>query len=652
MFRLLLGRCRLSINKVVIDNVRPFRSSSICSARFDSGTYQRPRPLATHSEREYLKLQHDPDVFGAATQSEFDADGLDEDEEREERFVSERPRGLRTKQYADLIKGHLQAKRIKEALDVLEVKMIKEDRVKPENYIYNLLIGGCARAGYAKKAFQLFNRMKQRQLLVTGGTYTSLFNACAMSPFLGDGLKRAHELRQLMMEKGYEPNLQNYNAMIKAFGRCGDILTAFQLVDEMISKRLPVRVETINFLLQACVTDKQLGFRHALLVWSKMLRWRQRPDIYSFNLLLRIVRDCGMGDLETTEEVVRRICAGSSDTLLLGGGNGTEPGGEQGMLDNHQPEDQRITIVKSDLTEIPDSSMPNLIAQKPHLGQLIELQEVVKPEDRFLLVGGMRGFTTEMDNYGVAPDLKTFTEMLEVIPPTLSAEKHLLSMVRKYNIRVDIDFLNILIKKRSMRFDYGLAKEVLKMIKTARLTPDIVTYGVLALGCQNEAEAQDLMSEMARAEVRVNMPILGAMLKQGCLQMNFSYINSIMDIVIGEELRPNEQFVIHLHKFYKKATSLIRDKDPRIENEREFSKALFGFKVKMEEFNEKFGLVDRNLEESLKRIRVHPYQQFKQGQEEGFERVKNEKRKNFRKVNRKLGDDQEMQVKDLPSGFH
>ena len=51
-----------------------------------------------------------------------------------------------------------------------------------------------------------------------------------------------------------------------AFGWCGDLKTAFCLVDEMIENKVEVSTFTINFLLQACVSDKEAGFRHALLV--------------------------------------------------------------------------------------------------------------------------------------------------------------------------------------------------------------------------------------------------------------------------------------------------------------------------------------------------------------------------------------------------
>jgi len=43
-------------------------------------------------------------------------------------------------------------------------------------------------------------------------------------------------------------------------------LTAFSLVDEMLKKKYKLKDETFNFLLQACISDKEAGFRHALLV--------------------------------------------------------------------------------------------------------------------------------------------------------------------------------------------------------------------------------------------------------------------------------------------------------------------------------------------------------------------------------------------------
>lgn len=501
----------------------------------------------SESERDFLVKQSDPDTFGPPTLSETYEDFEDPGDIAEHERITYKPsrsQQLTTKQYADMIKSHIKNKRIKEAIDVLEVRMLKEDKVKPENYIYNLLIGACGRLGYTKKAFQLYNRMKQRDLKVTGGTYTALFNACATSYWPEDGLNRANHLRDLMLQKGYEPNVTNYNAMIKAYGRCGDLMTAFQLVDEMRSKKLNIDVITMNFLLQSCISDKEFGFRHALLLWHKMRGKKLIPDAFSFNLLLRCVRDCGLGDLETTESVIKQILTESiaRNQKLL-----NKP--ESSTKDETQPDStSRELSIESDNP----GSVPNLICTTPHLGSLVAMGEIKKPEDRLLLLGGIAGFLEEMRTCKATPDIKTFTELIEVIPPTAVAEKLLLRLMKQENVQADVDFFNVLIKKRSMRFDYVGAKEVLSMIHAAKLLPDIVTYGVMALGCQTQAEAEELLMVMKNNAIRLNPAILGAMLRQGCAKNNFNYVMYIMDLCEWEQVQPNEQFVKHLLQFESK----------------------------------------------------------------------------------------------------
>ncbi|XP_055690669.1 pentatricopeptide repeat-containing protein 1, mitochondrial [Lutzomyia longipalpis] len=579
------------------------------------------------SEREHVAKITDPDTFGPATQAEAFEDFEDPGDVAEHERISHKPsrsQQLSTKQYADIIKHHIKNRKIKEAIDVLEERMIKEDRVKPENYIYNLLIGACGRLGYTHKAFQLYNRMKQRDLKVTGGTYTALFNACATSPWPGDGLKRANHLRDVMLQKGYEPNVTNYNAMIKAYGRCGDITTAFQIVDEMRAKKLKIDVITMNFLLQACIADKDFGFRHALLLWHKMRSRKLLPDAFSFNLLLRCVRDCGLGDLETTEGVIKEILAGSVAAR------------NTKMLSNPEnPSPEESTEITETINSENSSSTPNLISTSPHLGNLVALGEVKKPEDRLLLLGGMTGFLEEMRICNVAPDIKTFTELIEVIPPTLAAEKLLLRFMKDLNVKADIDFFNILIKKRSMRFDYESAKEVLGMIHTAKLLPDIVTYGVMALGCQTQAEAEELLMVMKNNDIRVNAAILGAMLRQGCSKNNFNYVMYILDLCEWEQIRPNQQFVKHLLEFEKKCRQWLKHGTPYKEI-RYFTRDFKRFQKKLEEWKAKNDLENKSTEEILRKFWENPYKQFKENQPEGYEDEKNPKLRHEKKLMREL----------------
>ncbi|XP_062549743.1 pentatricopeptide repeat-containing protein 1, mitochondrial [Armigeres subalbatus] len=626
------------------------RSNSLQVVR----SYHLARPLfgqtTTRPDREDISLleaKQDPDTFGTLSPSVPEPEVPDEGDLQEERFLHNKParsQKLSTKEYADLIKGHLKNQRIKEAIDVIEVRM-KEDRVKPVNYLFNLVIGGCARVGYSKKAFQLYNKMKQHGLKVTGGTYTSLFNACANTPFVGDGLDKANRLREIMIEKGYEPNESNFNAMIKAYGRCGELKTAFQLVDEMMAKRFKIQTDTFNFLLQACITDTEYGFRHALLVWHKMYRLKAEPDIYSFNLLLRCVRDCGLGDLETTEQVIEQILYQSQSKPLPVEGITKEPI----LLEDGAKEPSKELQVRELNQEVPHEGIPNLLSSQPHLGSLISLGEIKKPEDRLLLLGGIESFLSEMGQLKIHPDIKTMTELLDVVPSTIVAEKQILSTIRRLGIRCDIDFFNILIKKRSMRFDYEAAREVLTMIQTARLEPDIVTYGVLALGCRTQEEARALLKEMKVSGTRINIQILGAMLRQGTATKNFRYVTEVLEILKQERFKPNEIFLKHLDNFNKNCEKINQayDKQPRKVGRDEFKLEYNRYKLKLEYWMDHMGLKGLSLDNAVGVVREHPWEQYKQSQAEGYEATKNPKLRHEKKKRHSI---RKIKVEELTSG--
>ncbi|XP_054732525.1 pentatricopeptide repeat-containing protein 1, mitochondrial [Anastrepha obliqua] len=579
---------------------------------------------------------NDADVFGTNALSGNIEDPDDLAEEEYTKNPQRKP--LRPIDYSRLIKSHLNEKRLKDAIAVLEVQMLKQDRAKPDSYIYNLLISGCAKSGYTRKAFNLFTKMRQRGLNIKGGTYTSLFNACANAPSTAYGLEQANRLREIMIEKGYEPNVKNYNAMIKAYGRCGDVKTAYMLADELMEKQLPLNVDTFNFLLQACASDFEFGFRHCLLTWHKMIKHRLKPDYYTFNTILRCVRDCGFGDLNTMEKVLQVILTERMEMLTADDIVEEQvPLLNKGQLSNlsHMEKKSQAIEIKNNTMEL---EMPNLLAPQPHLGSLVSLAEVTCPHERFLLLGGLTGFLNLMKVNQVTPDIETFTTLLEVIPPTYAAEKQLLSFVRKIGLKADVDFFNILIKKRSMRFDYEGAKEVMSMIRTAGLQPDIVTYGVLALGCQTVEEARELLQQMRENGIRMNMQILGAMLRQGAEHRNFPYIIEILQISLEENIKPNEIFLTHLHKFYDRCARSIDARHPSTKSKSfKFGHAKFCDKLRL--YYEEQGIGGLKLEDAIKKIREHPYKYFKEEDIEGVESLKNNnisKKQKVRKYIKKI----------------
>ncbi|XP_023936395.2 pentatricopeptide repeat-containing protein 1, mitochondrial [Bicyclus anynana] len=645
--------------------IRNIRCSSAITLRrtLMSTSASKENKLVEKVTKEYktennITYLEDPDSFGTLAGRTPISDTLeDEGDVKEEQYLQNKPlnsQKLTIKQYADLIKQYLEHKRIKEAIDILEIRMLKVDRVKPENYIYNILIGACAEVGYTKKAFKLFNDMKRRGLKPTGDTYTCLFEACIYSPWTKDGLKLATHLRNHMTEKGIEPNLTNYNVMIKAFGRCSDIPTAFKIVDEMISKKIKIRVHTFNHLMQVCISDKEYGLKHALIVWRKMLKMREKPNVYSFNLMLKCVKDCNLGSKEDLMEVISLIqehmallnmkpqIRDSANALpqteneyrsnteiqsISANTNENINDKTDAIVSTLQSTD--LALVNKDNTSLeiienykrPEQNVqkrctPNLLSKFVFIDQILGVQEVNTPKDKFAIIGGQEDFLKEMEVYSVSPDIKTFTQMLPLIEDSSEAENKLIETMQTLNVKTDIDFYNMLIKRRCFRQDFDSALEVREMIekenkrrkthplnKKHKIKINVMTYGVLALGCKTKEKAESLLNEMHENQFKVNIEIMGTLLKNATLQMQFGYILFIIERVKKENLRVNDAFIKHLEIFNERCLKIIE----KNENKNRVSPV---FVAAYKRFSGLYNnwLKDINVEEALKP--EHPWKQF------------------------------------------
>lgn len=156
-----------------------------------------------------------------------------------------------------------------------------------------------------------------------------------------------------------------------------------------------------------------------------------------------------------------------------------------------------------------------------------------------------------MSTFNVQPNIKTFSILLDNIPSTLVAEEALLKQMKKHKIYIDIDFLNMLMKKRCSRDDSDGARDVLELFEKFHFRPNIFTYGILSLTCQTLDEARVLLDEIFESGYRVNIEILGGLLYQGMKKYNFRYVLEIMEIVIKENVNPSKKFLEYLKQFYE-----------------------------------------------------------------------------------------------------
>lgn len=88
----------------------------------------------------------------------------------------------------------------------------------------------------------------------------------------------------------------------------------------------------------------------------------------------------------------------------------------------------------------------------------VDLTLLTSAEGRLALSGGMLGILSSMVADDVTPDIKTLSQLVNAIPSNAQAEKELIQVLNSQSIQPDVDFFNMLIRKRNLRKDYDGAK--------------------------------------------------------------------------------------------------------------------------------------------------------------------------------------------------
>lgn len=508
----------------------------------------------------------------------------------EEEWEPKRWRGRRNTPYWYFFqcKRLIKEGKLAEALDLFERQMLKEERLQPLECNYTVLIGGCGRVGYLKKAFRLFNDMKKRDLEPSDATYTALFNVCAESPWKDSALQRALKLQQQLRAQNFQLNLKTYHALLKVAAKCADLRMCLDVFKEIIQKGHAVTEETFCFLLMGCIQDKKTGFRQAMQVWRQMLRLGIKPSRHGYNLLLGAARDCGLGDPEVAS---RLLLTSQEEAILLPAPTGRHLAGRKvqtkaghGVSVRHvEALERQLFLEASQNLEAPPAfpaarvtsssqpeaeteaepghivTLPPLALKPPHLEPEVNLLSlgtlspavvsfgtVATPADRLALMGGLDGFLGKMAEHGLQPDIKTLTLLAEVVEPGTPAESSLLSILDRHRVEADVTFFNTLIRKKSKLGDLEGAKALLPILAKKGIVPNLRTFCNLAIGCHRPRDGLQLLADMKKSQMAPNTHIYSTLINAALKKLDYTYLISILKDMRQNSVPVNEVVIRQL----------------------------------------------------------------------------------------------------------
>ncbi|XP_061626324.1 pentatricopeptide repeat-containing protein 1, mitochondrial [Phyllopteryx taeniolatus] len=532
--------------KLFLTPVRRFSRSA--------STWQQDAEIASSSEENFGALSTDMSTrrsFRKVSPEMLDLSYPEDDDKKSEQSSRRPGRRNTTYWYFLQCKKLIKAGKLQEALEMFERDMLHGEKLQPQEYNYSVLIGGCGRAGQLQKAFKLYNDLKKRGLEASDATYTSLFNACAESPHRRVALEQALKLEQELRRKNLTLSVATYHAVLKTHSLNNNLHACIHTLREMLDVGHAVTQETFHYLLMGSLKDKELGFRLALQVWRQMLKSGLVPDSKNYNLLLRTVRDCGIGDpalassilLQSNETHVKSSKGVDVDLLerqLL-----VQPDSRGGGGETQNP---LVPLRPAETALLPVGFTPNLLdlLEGKGGGGVISFGAVEGASDRLALLGGAHGFLEKMAAGGLEPDLRTLTLLADTMAPGLQSLETLLKVAKRHRVKLDTTFFNSAIRRAARSGDLDGAKAVLSVMQKRNVSVDVQTFGSLALGCQGQKDGLQLLQDMEEAGLQPNAHVFSALIGRAARRLDYPYLKTLLKSMRDRRVWPNQVVIKQL----------------------------------------------------------------------------------------------------------
>jgi len=181
------------------------------------------------------------------------------------------------------------------------VQWMKELQVKPSPITLGILVKTYGQAGDLQKVLAVWDEMEEQRGMANSVTYGCMLDACVKC----GNLEKATEVFQGMRESGKHRNTILYTTMIKGFGLEKDLARALDLFYEMPNEGVPYNTITYNSILEACVKCGDVLTAECLLQQMLQSDSDVEPDLISFSTLLKGY--CQSGDIDKALGVCQNI---------------------------------------------------------------------------------------------------------------------------------------------------------------------------------------------------------------------------------------------------------------------------------------------------------------------------------------------------------
>lgn len=502
---------------------------------------------------------------------------------------------------------------IQKALDLFhEMKSVA--RLPPGERHLIPLIYGCGKAGYTKKAFELFDEWLRNETKPTKSMITSLAQACSECPFPEYGLKRLDWLvDSIRTTYNMKMNQIHYHSMIKAYGKLGRMDKASEMLQDMIDNDIAPNTETINMLLIGCNSEKELGVSLALRLFKRMKYYSLKPDIYTYNLLARCIQNCKLGPAHVLEQTVLElpVLANLDDRIKYKRISNKLTGKKENIRDklDWQPlvsdlgvsvkrmlEDSKPEIEANQLGETTQSTgsttlvkrandvdtlifcpqnlpllssshdIPNFLTDDPLILSTrirsINLSRLESPSGRLLLLGGIHGFLEAMRKDSCDPSIATFHSLLQCLARSEANLIEFLRLAKEHKIKKNLFFYDSVIEYVCSHFGrLGRIRRALQLIDDMQaegIRPSISTYEALAFACDTWTDAKQLVDDLKRAGVVISQKMIGRFFSQAIRLKDYEYLNHLISLSMEHNFRPSKYLVDKLEEARLSFRDMVR----------------------------------------------------------------------------------------------